>query len=104
MKVVGVAVDGRFQQPETAGAAAGGVRRLKNFMNLTYPIVHDGGDLIRQFGDPRSAGAALPLFVVISPDGTVAHYHVGHYEVDRETGLKELDALVADLLAAKAAK
>lgn len=104
LKVVGVAVDGRFQQPETAGAAAGGVRRLKNFMNLTYPIVHDGGDLIRQFGDPRSAGAALPLFVVIGPDGAVAHYHVGHYEVDRETGLKELDALVADLLAAKAAK
>ena len=44
------------------------------------------------------------LFVVVGPDGTAAHYHVGHYEVDRETGLKELDALLADLLAAKPAK
>lgn len=101
LKVCGVAVDGRFQQPESAGQAASGVRRLKNFMNLTYPVVYDGGELIKQFGDPRGAGAALPLFVVIGREGTVVHYHVGHYEIDRETGLKELDALVAKLLAAE---
>lgn len=98
LKVIGVAVDGRFQNPETAGQAASGVRRLKNFMNLTYPVVFDDGALVKQFGDPRSAGAALPLFVVIGRDGTVVHYHVGHYEVDRETGLKKLDDLAAELL------
>jgi hypothetical protein len=98
LQVVGVAVDGRFQQPAAAGAAAASVRRLKNFMNLTYPIVHDGGALVKQFGDPRSVGAELPLFVVIGKDGRTAHYKVGHYDVDREAGLKQLDAVVKELL------
>jgi hypothetical protein len=98
LKVVGVAVDGRFQQPATAGAAAGGVRRLRTFMNLTYPIVYDGGALLRQFGDPRTVGGTLPLFVVVGRDGTVAHYKVGHYGVDREAGLKQLDETVESLL------
>lgn len=103
LKVIGVAVDGRFQQPETASQAASGVRRLKNFMNLTYPVVYDGGELVKQFGDPRAAGASLPLFVVVGRDGTVVHYHVGHYEVDREAGLKKLDDLAAELLVAESA-
>lgn len=98
LQVVGVAVDGRFQQPAAASAAASSVRRLRNFMNLTYPIVHDGGALVKQFGDPRGVGAELPLFVVIGKDGRVAHYKVGHYDVDRETGLKQLDAAVKELL------
>jgi hypothetical protein len=98
LRVVGVAVDGRFKTPATAGAAASSVRRLKNFMNLTYPIVHDGGALAEQFGDPRRIGAELPLFVVVGKDGRIAHYKVGHYDVDREAGLKQLDATVKDLL------
>jgi hypothetical protein len=98
LQVVGDAVDGRFQQPTTAGAAATSVRRLKNFMNLTYPIVYDGGNLVKQFGDPRTVGGELPLFVVVGPDGKTVHYKVGHYAVDREAGLKQLDEIVADLL------
>jgi hypothetical protein len=98
LQVVGVAVDGRFQQPTTAGAAAASVRRLKNFMNLTYPVVFDGGELLKQFGDPRIAGGELPLFVVVGKDGRTAHYKVGHYDVDRQAGLKQLDAVVKDLL------
>lgn len=99
LRVVGVAVDGRFHDPKTALAAASGVRRLKTFMNLTYPIVHDGGELIHKFGDPRTVGGTLPLFVVVGRDGTIVHYKTGHYEVDREAGLKQLDTLIAELLA-----
>jgi hypothetical protein len=100
LQVVGIAVDGRFQQPTTAGAAASGVRKLKNFMNLTYPVVFDGGDLLKQFGDPRTDGGELPLFVVVGKDGRTAHYKVGHYDVDRQAGLKQLDDVVKGLLAA----
>lgn len=98
LQVVGVAVDGRFQQPATAGTAAASVRRLRNFMNLTYPVVYDGGALVKQFGDPRGVGAELPLFVVVGKDGRTAHYKVGHYDVDREAGLKQLDTVVQELL------
>jgi peroxiredoxin len=102
VKVYGVAVDSRFQQESTARAAVAGVRKLKSFMNLSYPILFDNGDLIRRFGDPRLAGGELPLFVVIGRDGKIAHYKVGHYPVDREHGLKELDAAVKSRLAATA--
>ena len=99
LKVYGVAVDGRLQAEGTRRAAAAGVRKLKSFMNLTYPILLDEGTLIKQFGDPRLLGASLPLFVVVGRDGKVAHYHVGFYPVDREAGLKQLDAVVARLTA-----
>lgn len=104
LRVVGVAVDGRFQEPTTAKAATSGVRKLKTFMNLSYPIVFDGGDFIRQFGDPRLVGGQLPLFIVVGPKGEVVHYKVGHYAVDRDAGLKELDAAVSKLLQGDAAK
>ena len=71
---------------------------MKSFMNLSYPILFDGGALIKQFGDPRLVGAALPLFAVIGPDGKILHYHVGFYEVDRQHGLKELDQVISQAL------
>ncbi|HUY92311.1 MAG TPA: TlpA disulfide reductase family protein [Pirellulales bacterium] len=98
LKVYGVAVDGRFDDEATRGAAASGVRKLKSFMNLSYPILFDGGKLVKQFGDPRLLGATLPLFVVIGPDGKILHYHVGFYEVDRQQGLKELDQAIGQAL------
>lgn len=101
LRLFGVAVDGRFQQPAGAKGAAVGVRKLKNFMNLSYPILFDGGDLVREFGDPRLQGGELPLFVVVGPEGKIVHYKVGHYPVDREAGLKQLDAVVTGLLAAE---
>lgn len=101
LKVFGIAVDGRFREPAGAKAAVVGVRKLKNFMNLGYPILFDGGALIERFGDPRPAGAELPLFVVIGRDGKVAHHKAGHYDVDREAGLKQLDAVVTKLLSAE---
>lgn len=101
LKVYGVAVDGRFDDEATRGAAASGVRKLKSFMNLSYPILFDGGKLVKLFGDPRLVGATLPLFAVIGPDGKIMHYHVGFYEVDRQQGLKELDQVISQALKAK---
>ena len=75
--------------------------KLKAFMNLSYPVLLDAGPLVKQFGDPRIAGATLPLFVVIGPDGKIAHYHVGTYEVRQDQGLKELDQVVTDLMGKK---
>ncbi|MGC3972056.1 MAG: TlpA disulfide reductase family protein [Pirellulales bacterium] len=100
LKLYGVAVDTRFAQPESARTAAVGVRKFKNFMNLSYPILFDAGDLIRTLGDPRLQGGELPLFVVIGRDGKIAHYKVGHYAVDREAGLAQLNGVVKELLEA----
>jgi hypothetical protein len=98
VNVVGIAVDGRLADEESRGAVVRSVRRLRSFMNLGYTIWLDDGKLLKQFGDPRILGADLPLFVVIGPAGKVVHYHVGHYDVDRVEGLRELDAAVAAAL------
>lgn len=104
VQVYGVAVDGRLADKAERSQATRGIRKLKAFMNLSYPILLDGGSLIREFGDPRPAGAELPLFVVIGPDGKVAHYHAGFYQVDRNDGLKELNQAVTELLRKTAGK
>lgn len=98
LQVYGVMVDGRLSDEKTRGAAERSAKKLKQFMNLSYPILLDSGGLLKQFGDPRLLGAALPLFVVVGSDGKVLHYHVGNYEVDRDKGLKELDEVVATAL------
>jgi hypothetical protein len=98
LQVYGIAVDGRLADEKTRGAAERGVRKLKSFMNLSYPVLLDSGSLIKQFGDPRLLGASLPLFVVIGPDQKIIHYHVGHYEVHQDQGLKELDQVVLKAL------
>jgi hypothetical protein len=98
VKVYGVAVDGRLADPAERGQALRGIRKLKAFMNLSYPILLDSGGLIRNFGDPRPAGAELPLFIVIGPDGRIAHYHAGTYTVDRNEGLRELSTAVTKAL------
>lgn len=103
LKVYGVAVDPRLADDVGRRAATSGVRKLKTFMNLTYPIALDDGDLIKAIGDPRTAGAALPLFVVIGRDGRVTHFHVGFYDVDRQVGLKDLSAAVDEALKAQPA-
>ncbi len=101
LRVYGVAVDGRLADDKTRGAAERSVRKLKEFMNLSYPVLLDGGGLIKQFGDPRVVGANLPLYVVIGPDQKIIHYHVGHYDVHQDQGLKELDQIVVDALGKK---
>ncbi len=98
LQVYGVAVDGRLGDDKTRAAAERSVKKLKAFMNLSYPILLDPGPLVKQFGDPRLLGASLPLFVVIGPDQKILHYHVGHYDVHQDQGLKELDEVVQKAL------
>jgi len=98
LQVYGVAVDGRLGDDKTRAAAERSVKKLKAFMNLSYPILLDHGPLVKQFGDPRLLGASLPLFVVIGPDQKILHYHVGHYDVHQDQGLKELDEVVQKAL------
>lgn len=92
VQVIGVAVDERLAGGDTRSAALRSIRKFRAFMNVSYPIAPDNGALLKQFGDPRSLGAELPLFVVIGPDGKIAHYHVGIYEVEADRGLHQLDA------------
>ncbi len=93
-KVYGVAVNRELAVPARRSAAVRSVRKLAQFMNLSYPVLLDDGKLLDQLGDPRRAGAQLPLFVVVGPEGRVIHAHVGFYAVDRTEGLKQLDQIV----------
>jgi len=99
--VVGVHVDPRLAEEETRRVSLAGAKKLKAFMNLSYPIGYDDGSLLRRVGDPRVAGGKLPLFVVIGKDGKVAAYHAGLYEVKATEGLAELGAVVAKSQEAK---
>ncbi|WP_166820139.1 peroxiredoxin family protein [Thalassoroseus pseudoceratinae] len=97
VQIYGVAVDERFGTGSDF-AAKRGVRKLAEFMNLGYPILLDDGDVLKTFGDPLNNGGELPLWVVIKPDKTVAHYKVGFYQIKPNRGLEELDAVVVDLI------
>lgn len=97
--VLGVHVDAQADESGPRPASLAAARRLKQFMNLSYPVVVDEGKLLQRLGDPRPSGGALPLFVVVGKDGKVVEYHCGLYEVKPQQGLAELDALVARLLA-----
>ncbi len=94
VEVYGVAVNSDFGAAQRKGPALRSVKKLAEFMNLSYPIVLDDGALLRQLGDPRRAGANLPLVLVVGRDGQVRHAHVGFYPVDRRQGLVELDRQV----------
>ncbi|MBX7071995.1 MAG: TlpA family protein disulfide reductase [Pirellulales bacterium] len=98
VQIYGVAVDGRLRDADQRGAVKRGVSKLIDFMNLSYPVALDDGALLEQLGDPRLVGGQLPLFVVVGPDGRIAHYFVGCYEVERDAGLKQLDEAVSAAL------
>ena len=99
MKVYGVAVDERLKENRTRSAALQSIKKVKTFMNLSYPVMLDDGAVLAQFGDPRQLGATLPLFVVVGPDGKILHYHAGVYEVNKDRGLAELDDITQQALA-----
>jgi peroxiredoxin len=98
VKVYGVAVDKRLADPDNRRSAISGVKKLRSFMNIGYPLLLDDGSVLKQFGDPRVTGAKLPLFVVVDASGKIVDYHVGFYEVERDRGLKELDEAVTKAL------
>ncbi|MGE0761196.1 MAG: TlpA family protein disulfide reductase [Pirellulaceae bacterium] len=98
LKVWGIIEDERMASPDTRRAGIQSAKRLQSFMNLSYPLLADEGGAIRAFGDPRVTGAKLPLVVVIDRTGKVIHYHAGHYELNRDLGLEELDGIVKQAL------
>ncbi|MGE5195274.1 MAG: redoxin domain-containing protein [Deltaproteobacteria bacterium] len=98
VQVYGVAVDARSGEAQSAPAALKSIQKLKNFMNLSYPIAIDDGKLLARFGDPTRYGAKLPLWVVIGPDGKIAHFHAGFYKINPDEGLRELDDVLVKLI------
>lgn len=94
IEVIGVAVNESFADPAKVNGALRSVRKLREFMNLSYPIATDDGTFVAKFGDPRKLGAKLPLWVVIDPEGKIAHYHVGFYAIKPDEGLRPLDEAV----------
>lgn len=96
VQVVGISTSAEFQNADTLNRARRSARKLAEFMNLTYPIAYDDGALLRTLGDPRDSNGQLPLWVVLTPDGRVTHYHAGFYEIDTTRGLKELDAVLTE--------
>jgi hypothetical protein len=98
LQVVGVVVPENVDDPQAVRQSGLGARRFANFMNLDYPLYLDQAGLLGQVGDPRVCEARLPLFVVVGRDGKVAHYHAGHYEVDNNRGLVELEKIIETAL------
>ncbi len=95
--IVGIAVDERLRDETTRPAARKDVRAFCEFMNLSYPVAFDETGAIREFGDPRKAGAKLPLYVLIAPDGKVVAHHAGVWSKTGDEGLKELDERLSKL-------
>ncbi len=104
VKVIGINVDPRFAEADKAGAAARTQKKLQDFMNLDYVVASDDGTVLTQFGDPRTLGSPLPLWVVIGHDGKVTHYHIGFYDIRPDEGLKQLDEAVVEALRKQKAK
>ena len=104
VEVVGVAVNPSFDNPQTARASLRSVKKLREFMNLGYPIATDSGKVLEMFGDPRELDATLPLWVVIDADGKVVNYKVGFYRIKADEGLRQLDELLIQLIRANRKK
>ena len=98
VKTYGVAVDKRFADASQRSAAVRSARQLREFFNLGYPIVIDDGTLLGKFGDPRRLDEKLPLWVVIGTDGKIAHYSTGFFNIKPDQGLKQLEAVIVDLV------
>lgn len=98
VKVIGVNVDPRIAERDNAPAAVRSMKKLMEFMNLAYDVAVDDGTVLTQFGDPRTLGSPLPLWVVIGHDGKVAHYNIGFYNITPDEGLKQLDEAVVAAL------
>ncbi len=101
VQVVGIISHKQIQDPKTAKLALQSARKLREFMNVGYPLGHETKGALTALGDPRTFDVNLPLWVVIGKDGTVLHYHVGYYEVDSSRGLEELDGVIEKALKGK---
>ena len=104
VRVVGVNVDERFAGTEQKGAATRSMKKLLEFMNIGYEMAIDDESTLAEFGDPRTLGAPLPLWIVIGHDGKVTHYHTGFYDIKPDEGLKQLDDAVVEAIRRQKAK
>ena len=104
VRVIGVNVDERFAGTDQKGAATRSMKKLLEFMNVGYEMAIDDESTLSEFGDPRTLGAPLPLWVVIGHDGKVAHYHTGFYDIKPDEGLKQLDDAVIEAIRRQKAK
>ncbi len=100
INVLGVVSNTLLEDPAERSRVRVNARKFASFMNLSFPIVADVKGYIGKIGDPRGAGAKLPLFIVLDQKGRIVHYKAGFYEVDRDLGLKSLDNVVKELLEA----
>ena len=98
VQVIGVISDKQLQNPAKAPAALRSAKKLREFMNIGYPLARETEGALAVLGDPRTFGVSLPLWVVIGTDGTILHYHVGFYAVEGNQGLSELDAVIEKAL------
>lgn len=98
VQVIGMISDKQLANAKTAPAALRSARKLREFMNVGYPLGYETKGALAALGDPRKFDANLPLWVVIGTDGTILHYHIGFYEVDSNRGLEELDAVIQKAL------
>jgi hypothetical protein len=99
LKVFGVVADAKLEDATLRQRTLQSARKFVTFMNVSYPMLVDSESYLRKvLGDPRAAGARLPLFLVLDKQGKVVHYHVGFYDVDRDRGLQKLDAEVIKAL------
>lgn len=96
VEVVGVCVSPDFSSADSLARGKRSARKLAEFMNLTYTLTWDDGSLLKSLGDPRETNGQLPLWIVLSPEGKVIHYHAGFYEIDTAKGLSELDAVLIE--------
>ena len=101
VQVFGVISDKRIQDSSTAAVALRSARKLREFMNIGYPLAVESEGALAAFGDPQKIGVDLPLWIVIGTDGTILHYRVGYYPVDSNRGLEELDGVIEKALQAK---
>ena len=101
VQVVGVISHTQVQDPKTAKLALQSARKLREFMNIGYPLGYETQGALAALGDPRTFEVDLPLWIVIGADGTILHYHVGYYEVNSNRGLEELDGVVEKALKGK---
>lgn len=96
VQVIGVCTGQDFHSSDSLPRARRSAKKLVEFMNLTYPVAYDDGSLLRALGDPRENNGQLPLWIVLSPEGKVSHYHAGFYEIDPAKGLEELDKVLIE--------
>lgn len=94
--VLGVAVNSQLNDPATRAKSIRAIRHLRQFMRLSYDVVFDPGAALNSFGNPTRLGEDLPLWIVIGPDGKVAHYKTGFYEVDNRVGLTALNTILTE--------